>query len=340
MKVPIDAMLPYASLQDSLPALLGCLRLVVPMRLWMAGRLAGNSWTVIQADDTQGRVRAGDSFPWPDTLCIRVLEHYGCCFAEDAAANPVLAGAPVRGAIPIGAYIGYPMLSWRGELLGTICGVHPEPMPPFSAAQRQLVKTLSRTISTLVAHSFKLDDQRALPARVRTPASIDHLTGLPNQHGWQVALEQEEAALRQEGADAMAIMVELAEPENRADGAGSVDWDNTLNRVAHLLKSHVREQDVLARVGPARFALLLRGVNALQAGHAAGKIGQTLADAGVRAGVGHAMRLDSGSLANAVRIADIRMYNAKLDAAGVPGAPAARTAPMPGEGDSGHHRKV
>jgi len=330
MKVPIDAMLPYASLQESLPALLGCLRLVVPMRLWMVGRLAGSSWTVIQADDTQDRVRAGDSFPWPDTLCIRVLEHYGCCFAEDAAANPVLADAPVRSAIPIGAYIGYPMLSWRGELLGTICGVHPEPMPPFSAAQRQLVKTISRTINTLVAHSFKLDDQRSAPARVRPPANIDHLTGLPNQHGWQVLLEEEEAALKQEGADAMAMMVELNEPENSADGAGSVD----------LLKSHVREQDGLARVGPARFALLLRGVNARQGDHAAEKIGQALADAGIRAGLGHAMRLASGSLANAVRIADIRMYNAKLGAAGVPGAPAAQTAQMPGEDDSGHQRKV
>ncbi|MFL6716673.1 MAG: diguanylate cyclase domain-containing protein, partial [Burkholderiaceae bacterium] len=319
-----------------------CLRLAVPMRLWMVGRLAGSSWTVIQADDTQNRVKAGDSFPWPDTLCVRVLEHYGCCFAEDAAANPVLADAPVRTAIPIGAYIGYPMLTWRGELLGTICGIHPEPMPPFSPTQCQLVKTISRTINTLVAHSFKLDDHRATPARVRPPANIDHLTGLPNQHGWQVLLEEEETALKQEGADALAMMVELNEPENSADGAGSVDWDNTLNRAAHVLKNHVRERDGLARVGPARFALLLRGVTAQQGERAAEKIRHAMADAGIRAGLGHAMRLASGSLANAVRIADIRMYNAKLGAAGVPGAPAA---PSDGGGtgprsDSGHQRKV
>lgn len=319
MKVPIDAMLPYASLQESLPALLGCLRLVVPMRLWMVGRLAGNSWTVIQADDTQNRVKAGDSFPWPDTLCIRVLEHYGCCFAEDAAANPVLAEAPVRTAIPIGAYIGYPMLSWRGELLGTICGIDPEPMPPFTPEQRQLVKTISRTINTLVAHSFKLDDRPRAQARVRPPANIDHLTGLPNQHGWQVLLEEEETALKQENADALAMMVELNEPDNGTDGAGSVDWDNTLNRVAHVLRSHVREQDGLARVGPARFALLLRGLDPQQGSQAAEKIRRALAEAGIRAGLGHAMRLASGSLANAVRIADIRMYNDKLGAAGVPG---------------------
>lgn len=326
MKVPIDAMLPYASLQESLPAMLGCLRLAVPMRLWMVGRLAGNSWTVIEADDSQNRVKAGDSFPWPDTLCIRVLEHYGCCFAEDAAANPVLAEAPVRAAMPIGAYIGYPMLSWRGELLGTICGISPEPMPPFSAAQRQLVETLSRTINTLVAHSFKLDDRRQPQARVRPPANIDHLTGLPNQHGWQVLLEEEENALKQEGADALAMIVELVEPDNVIDGAGSVDWDNLLNRVAHLLKSHVREQDGLARIGPARFGLLLRSVHPHQGTLAADKIRQTLAEAGVRAGLGHAMRLASGSLANAVRIADIRMYNDKLGAAGVPGAPPCKSA--------------
>ena len=140
-------------------------------------------------------------------------------------------------------------------------------------------------------------------------------------------LEEEETALKQEGADALAMMVELTEPENSADGAGSVDWDNTLNRVAHALKSHVREQDGLARVGPARFALLLRGVNGQQGAHAADKIRQALSDAGIRAGIGHAMRLASGSLANAVRIADIRMYNDKLGAAGAPGTPS-----PPGDG--------
>ena len=56
MKVPIDAMLPYTSLQESLPALLNCLRLAVPMRLWMVGRLAGSSWTVIRTSP-RGRNR-------------------------------------------------------------------------------------------------------------------------------------------------------------------------------------------------------------------------------------------------------------------------------------------
>lgn len=315
MKTRIDAMLPYASLQESMPALLSCLRTVVPMRLWMAGRLAGNSWTVIQADDSQRRVRAGDSFPWPDTLCVRVLEHYGCCFAEDAGANPMLADAPVRSAMPIGAYIGYPILSWRGELLGTICGIDPEPQRPFTAQQRSLVETISRTISTLVAHSFKLDESRHAPSRVKAPASMDHLTGLANQYGWQVMLEEEERTLKEEGADALVLMVELREPEYRDGAADSLEWDNTLNRVANLLRSHVRQRDAVARVAPNRYGLLLRGLSPAQGQGAAAKIRQALDGAGVCAALGDAMRLANGSLAGAARLADIRMYNDKLGAA-------------------------
>jgi diguanylate cyclase len=183
----LESLRPYVSLQESLPALLACLRVVVPMRLWMVGRLAGNAWTVVQADDRERRVKPGDSFPWPDTLCVRVLEHYGCCFAEDAAANPVLADAPVRTLLKIGAYIGYPMLSRRGELLGTVCAIDPEPQAAFSAQQRQIVETVSRTISTLVAHSFKLDEPRGGEQGLRA-AGRTCSTGKSWPWGWKTTM--------------------------------------------------------------------------------------------------------------------------------------------------------
>jgi diguanylate cyclase (GGDEF)-like protein len=246
---------------------------------------------------------------------VRVLEHYGCCFAEDAGTNPVLADAPVRNAMPIGAYIGYPILSWRGELLGTICGIDPEPQRPFTAQQRMMVETICRTISTLVAHSFKLDDSRHAQSRAKAPASIDHLTGLPNQHAWQVMLDEEERALKEEGADALVLMVELREAEHRDGAADSLEWDNTLNRIAQLLRNHVRERDAVARVGPNRYALLLRGLSPAQGQGAAAKIRQALDGAGVCAALGDATRVANGSLAGAARLADIRMYNDKLGAA-------------------------
>jgi diguanylate cyclase (GGDEF)-like protein len=309
-------MRPFVSLQESLPALLACLRVVVPMRLWMVGRLAGSSWTVVQADDREGRVSAGDCFPWPDTLCVRVLEHYGCCFAEDAAADPVLADAPARTLMPIGAYIGYPMLSRRGELLGTICAIDPDPQTPFSAQQRQVVESISRTISTLVAYSIKLDEPRDDGHGIKAPASVDHLTGLLNLAGWQNLLDREEITMRQDDDDALVVVLDIAMPDVITAEAGSVDWDSCLMRHAHLLKSHVRGHDIVARTGLNRFSLLLRGLSAEQGRAAVDKIRQALRDSGADAAVGHAMRRASGSLAEAARIADIRMYNDRLAARG------------------------
>jgi diguanylate cyclase len=308
----LESLRPYLSLQESLPALLACLRSIVPMRLWMVGRLAGNAWTVLQADDLQDTVRPGDSFPWPDTLCVRVLEHYGCCFAEDTAANPILAAAPVCGSMKIGAYIGYPMLSWRGELLGTVCAIDPAPQPHFSPQQRQVVETISRTISTLVAHSFKLDEGRRGEQGIKAPVNVDHLTGLPNLAAWQNLLEEEEIGLRLDDDDALVVVVDLAMPDISIAEAGSADWDNALVRHAHLLKSHVRGHDAVARTGINRFSLLLRDMNAEQGNAAVHKIRLALRESGADAAVGHAMRRASGTLAAAARIADIRMYNDRL----------------------------
>jgi GGDEF domain-containing protein len=312
MNARIDAMRPYASLQESLPALLACLRAVVPMRLWMVGRLAGSSWTVIQADDSDERVKPGDTFPWPETLCARVLENYGSCFAEDASANPLLASAPVRDAMRIGAYIGYPLLSWRGELLGTICAVDPERQAPFTPKQKFLVETICRTISTLVAHSFKLDEVRRSEHRIKTPADIDHLTGLPNMDGWRTMLEEEESALRQEEEEALVAMLEIAEPDSASGADVAADWEHNLAHQAQLLKSHVRGRDAVARIDRNRFGLMLRGLSEEQGHGAAEKIRQTLRNSGARIAFGYAMRRSSGSLTEAARIADIRMYNDKL----------------------------
>ena len=307
----LDSLRPFLSLQESLPALLACLRVEVPMRLWMVGRLSGNAWTVIQADDRERKVKAGDSFPWPDTLCVRVLEHYGCCFAEDAAANPMLAEAPVRSAIRIGAYIGYPMLSWRGELLGTICAIDPHAQAPFSDKQQLLVCTIARTISTLVAHSFKLDESQRTEQRVKALADIDLLTGLPNLAGWQNIIDEEERAMQQAGEDALVAMVECT----GADSApSSTDWDNSLVLHAQLLKNHVRGRDVVARLGPNRFGLMLRGLTPEQGANAFNKISEALRQSGAAAAVGYCMRRGSGTLWEAARIADIRMYNDKLAA--------------------------
>lgn len=308
----LEKLRPFLSLQESLPALLRCLRISAPMRLWMVGRITDNAWTVLQADDIENKISTGDSFAWPDTVCVRVLEHYGCCFVEDAAANPILAGAPMRAIIKIGAYIGFPMLSWRGELLGTVCAVNPDRVPPFSAQQREMVETISRTISTLVAHSFKLDESRRAEQGVKAPVNIDHLTGLPNLAGWQNLLYEEEMSLRLDDDDALVAVVDIAMPDLAIGEAGSIDWDNGLIQHGHLLKSHVRGRDVVARTGLNRFSLLLRGLGAEQGRVAVDKIRQALRDSGANAAVGHAMRRASGTLAEAARIADIRMYNDRL----------------------------
>jgi GGDEF domain-containing protein len=202
----------------------------------------------------------------------------------------------------IGACIACPLISRRGELLGALCAIDPEPQPAFTAAQCRLATGMAKTLATLFAHSLRHED-----ARYRMPAGIDGPTGLPNLHAWQHILEEEEGALLEHGENALAAIVEL---EEAASSAG--DAEVAMARHAALLKGYLRDRDIVARIGHGRFALLLRHLNEEQAQSAQEKIDEALRHCGVPAAIGCAMRLSSGSLPEAFRIADIRMYNAKL----------------------------
>ncbi len=146
---------------------------------------------------------------------------------------------------------------------------------------------------------------------MKTLADIDHLTGLPNLTGWQNIVDEEERTMQQADEDALVAMVECT----GADSApSSTDWDNSLVLHAQLLKNHVRGRDVVARLGPSRFGLMLRGLTPEQGANAFDKIRQALQQSGAAAAMGSCMRRGSGTLWEAARIADIRMYNDKLAA--------------------------
>jgi GAF domain-containing protein len=292
---------PFASFLESLPMLLGSLQDMVPLRRWMTARQDEAGWKLLEtlSRDARDPAQAASS----DLVCLRLAESLAPRFiadtlqAEDCADTAALAQAGIA------ACIICPLISRRGELLGALYATDKQAHPPFSDAQLRLVLGIARTLATLLAYSLRSDEPRE--ARL---AANEALQNLPNLHAWQNLMEEEEAALADAQDDALAVMIEVEEQEN----ADFPDSEIAMSHHATLLKSYLRDHDRVARIGRNRFALLLRHLSGEQAQAVLDKLDAALRLADAKAIIGTALRRSCGTLPEAFRIADIRMYNAKL----------------------------
>jgi GGDEF domain-containing protein len=300
---------PFACVEDAVRALLASLHDFVPMRLWMVGRIVAGRWTILGAEDRRGRIAAGAGFSSDEAFCRYITACRQPLFIEDASLAHAPPAPPGWSCLPMQACIGYPLISHRKEVLATLFGADEERQAPFSLRQRKLVGSSARTIGLLLAQSGALLESRRLNQQFKPSSEVDQITGLPNLQAWRQIIEQEETALMPDAENALVAIAEMQEPDALLSPA-------TLNqhalRDAALLKSQLRETDTVARVAVNRYALLIRSVTAEQEQRLFEKIRQGFSDAGLAITLGCAMRLPSGSLAQAVRMADIRMYNEKL----------------------------
>lgn len=311
MTEPPQHTTPFASLEDTVGALLASLQDFVPMRLWMVGRISAGRWTIIGARDRKGRINAGEGFSCSDAFCRYIANRQQPCFIEDTSLAQAPPAPPGWACRPVHAYISYPQISHRREVLATLCGADEERHAPFSLHQQRLVAASARTIGQLLAHSGVQSDSCGVHRQLNPFSEIDRITGLPNLQAWRNIIEKEEAELMQHAENALVAIAEVRQP--REDGVMS--WAHLNERAfrdAALLRRQLRASDTVARVGANRYALLMRRVSAEQAQLVFEKIMQGFSDAGLAITLGCAMRLPCGSLSQAVRMADIRMYNEKL----------------------------
>jgi diguanylate cyclase (GGDEF)-like protein len=302
---------PFTSLEESLDALVKCLRLIVPFQIWMVNRLSGDDLCALYVDDSKSELATGTVFSWSDSYCKQMVAGLGPSFAEDAQSIQVYREAPCNRIMPVGAYISNPLTAEDGTLLGTLCAVDPIAQPSLSEAQQQLVVHLTRTMSTLICTWLKVEDSRRSEARLRYQAHTDGLTKLANRYAWESVIEEEERALAHHGGNAMVVMIDLDGLKCINDTYGHAEGDKHLVKASAVLREQIRENDVAARIGGDEFSLLIRDVTKEEGARLHTRIKEAFRESDVIASVGYAMRLSHGSLNDALREADALMYQAK-----------------------------
>jgi GAF domain-containing protein len=296
-----DSARPFSSYGEALATLLASLRDMAPLGRWMAARRDESGWTLLETAARESQPRGGEAAP--ELVCLRLAEDMRPRFIADAA---LMDDGPERRVLAqagIAACILCPLISRRGELLGAIFATDARPQPDCTPQQRRLVTGVARTLATLLAHSLRHEEPRE--ARL---AGGEAFSTLPNLQTWMAMMEEEEGALVESDEEAMAVMIEVEEAAH-ADPAES---EIAMAHHAALLKTCLRDQDRVARIGRNRFALLLRNLDGAQAHAMLDKVSAALRHAGAAAAFGCALRRSCGTLSEAFRIADIRMYNEKL----------------------------
>ena len=229
----------------------------IGMDLWMVTRADNEDWVVLAAEDHSYGVKQGDVFRWADTFCSRMVRGDGPRVAPRAIDVPAYAALPITRQLPIGAYVGVPLVDTEGQLFGTLCGLNPQPMPASIVAEQPMVEVLADMLSGLLSAELSTSALTREAETARSEALTDALTGLANRRGWEVALAAEEERCRRYGATACVVAIELDGMKSPGVSHAAREAHETLLiRAAQALRQTVRKPDTLARLDDDRFVVL------------------------------------------------------------------------------------
>jgi len=179
---------------------------------------------------------------------------------------------------------------------------------------------LRRMQGQLRAMRQQLRHQEDIISNLRQQAMQDTLTGVGNRRMFENELELAFSFYRRYGHNGAVLMLDMNDFKAINDNLGHLAGDAVLKHVASLLHAHVRDTDVVCRMGGDEFAIILRQVNGTQAMEKAQRLMYTLANSPCRylghdvyltASIGWCTFADGHSSAELIKRADEHMYKVK-----------------------------
>jgi len=265
--------------------------------LWMLTRAEGNDWIVLQAEDTGYGIKAPTVLNWVDSFCIHMVQGEGPQVAPSSNSIPAYASARIGEQLTIGAYIGVPIISNDGSLFGTLCAIHPEPLPEAIQDELPLVRLLSQLLSSLLREEQELNKQKRLTERAETEAlnnpetgCYDPLTELYNSNGWWQLLMAEEHRCEIYGSPAWVFSIEVNENLTE-ESSETLKQDNCYPlKVSRVLFEATHPEDIIAQIGINKYAILAIESNAGDANALLNRLNTISKKFGIDFFVGHSAR--------------------------------------------------
>jgi len=215
--------------------------------------------SIVTADHQRLAGLRGLPQPWADTretplshsFCQHVVANATPLVIEDARLDPVLGGSPAIVDLHAVAYAGFPIVSPTGHVVGSLCAVDDTPRR-WDPAQLEALAD----IAILVGNEI---ERRDLVRRLAIDARTDVLTGMANRRAWEEQLPNALRLADRLGHPLSVVLIDVDNFKAFNDRHGHPAGDAALRAIGQSWARHVRDIDLLARIGGEEFGLVLRG---------------------------------------------------------------------------------
>ena len=269
------------------------------------------------------QIPEGFSTAWDQTPCKRAMDE-GRVYMDDISER--WGDMAVVRDLGLRAYASMPVRRADGQLCGTLCAASRRERP--STPETGHILTLfAHLIGQQLERERLIQELTAANERLTRHAATDELTGLPNRRALMDALTRLLAQGRRRQAEVLVAFVDLDDFKAINDRHGHGVGDQFLAAIAQRLRTVLREEDVIARIGGDEFVVATLGPQAGDASRCAqdtfreriaqatqGRFdlpGGSFDYAGASVGAVAVPPHGSSTAGDALRLADRRMYETK-----------------------------
>lgn len=211
---------------------------------------AGVQHVLFARNSRQLQIPEGLTVPWEGTLCKRAIEE-GCTYTDDVARR--WNDSEAARALGIETYASVPVRTGDGELYGTLCAAS-DARTPLGDGAAQALQMFSQLIGRQVDRERTLEALRGANHALARSALTDIATGLPNRRAL-IDEMQRHASL----GEAIALIVAFIDLDGFKainDNHGHEVGDRFLAAIGERLRSTLRSEDFVARIGGDEFVVL------------------------------------------------------------------------------------
>jgi len=240
--------------------------------------------------------------PIARSLCRWTVDNNELSVVPDTTADPRFANHPlVKGRPKFRFYAGYPLHDQNGLTTATLCVFDVKPRE-FSDDDLQSFRDLGEMAQRELCTRYLNDAQSEFISKLgaaRREAMIDPLTRLWNRRGTTVLLKAAFARADDQNKEISLGLIDLDDFKRINDNYGHQIGDDVLRKIARILVSCVRSEDVICRPGGDEFLLIMTDADNNQASQIAQRIRRSISETPVptrqgtmpmTASVGYAVR--------------------------------------------------
>lgn len=204
------------------------------------------------------------------SFCQYSITQEGPLVLDDATQEPVFCEVPTVHSMGVRAYVGIPLVTQDGQIIGSFCAVDFKPkqwterdidilsdLARSTMREIDLRRLIQESVSTNARLVEEMNKVNALNHQLEVLTTTDALTGVKNRRAFEVGLAQELALVERRSTPLSLLVVDVDHFKTVNDTHGHAAGDAVLKTIAALLTKGARSIDTVARIGGEEFAVIL-----------------------------------------------------------------------------------